>query len=476
MSTGDYKLIDEQVGLLGGIALLIGTALGMAVFIVPTQMAALAGPSITLALLIAIVPAILAILVLLQLGGAIPVAGGIYVYGSRLVGPYWGFIVVLIPVMAIWSYLLFAALGIAEYATFFVDLPTLAIVWAVLVAFLGLNYVGLRIVTKVQLALVAVLLGGIAAFVGFGAFSIEPTNYDPMFPDELYDSGLGPFLIAVVTLYTPLQGFNMIVELGEELDSPAKNIPRVLGIGMGIVALLTFALVLVLAGAVPWQESVAIVDDGGGLAAAADGFAPWWATSLVGVAALVAGMTTINAYFTSYSRTVMRAGRDGIVPGYFAAIHDDYETPYRSIVLLGLPPILFAPVVVYLDGLLAVEVLDWLIVFITTGVFLAFTIAGVALWNLPDTFPQRYEYSIYKLPLPVLRVVAVGNVVASLVLMLFVAAGMPSAFGLVIFVMAAGYVAYRYRLRRSERRGVDLEEQMALLDKHERIDADDDAE
>ena len=88
MPAEEYKLIDEQVGLWGAVALLVGTAIGMSIFVVPTQMAAVAGPSVTLAILASVVPMLLGVLLLLQLGGAIPVAGGIYVYGSRLVGPF----------------------------------------------------------------------------------------------------------------------------------------------------------------------------------------------------------------------------------------------------------------------------------------------------------------------------------------------------------------------------------------------------
>lgn len=36
MSSTEFKLIDEQVGLLGAVALLVGTAIGMAIFVVPT--------------------------------------------------------------------------------------------------------------------------------------------------------------------------------------------------------------------------------------------------------------------------------------------------------------------------------------------------------------------------------------------------------------------------------------------------------
>ncbi|MFP4632114.1 MAG: amino acid permease [Halobacteriales archaeon] len=93
----DYKLINQKIEPVSAVALLVGTALDMSIFVVPTQTAAEAGPSIVVAALISVVPMAFGVLLLLQLGGAIPVAGGVYVYGSRLVGPLWGMVSVFVP-------------------------------------------------------------------------------------------------------------------------------------------------------------------------------------------------------------------------------------------------------------------------------------------------------------------------------------------------------------------------------------------
>lgn len=480
MAADEYKLIDEQIGLWGAVALLVGTAIGMSIFVVPTQMAASAGPSIVLAILASVVPMVLGVLLLLQLGGAIPVAGGIYVYGSRLVGPYWGLLSVAIPVLGVWSYLLFAALGFADYLNGLLasiagsTVPTLAAVWGLLGLFLVLNYVGIRIVTTVQIGLVLVFVAALLTFILGAAPAVEMANYQPLFPPELYGGGLGPFLLAVVLLYIPFQGFGMIIEIGEELEDPVTNIPRVLAIGMTIVTVLTVALVVVLVGAVPWRATINPETGeayAAGLTAVSDGLLPGGAVLLVGLGALVAAATTVNTLYTSYSRTVMRAARDEVIPDVFAAVHDRHNTPHRAIALLGVAPLLAAPLVPVVDDTLLshIDILDWLVVVVVTAIFIAFLIGGVALWNLPRVFPQRYEHSIYKLPMPVLRVVAVGNVVVSAVFTLFVAASAPSALLFVAAWLALVTVGYRYRIRRYRREGVDLQERMALLHKHEQV-------
>ncbi|WP_276257614.1 APC family permease [Haloglomus litoreum] len=488
MSAENYKLIDQRVGLWGAVALLVGTALGMSIFIVPTQMAAAAGPSITLAILVSIVPMVLGVLLLLQLGGAIPVAGGIYVYGSRLVGPFWGVIGVTVPVLAVWSYLLFAAVGFADYLNGLLgtiagtSVPTVAAVWVLLGSFLVLNYAGVQVVTKVQLAFVGALVVGMLAFVLGGLPHVEVANYTPVFPageGEPFADGFGPFLLAVVTLYIPFQGFGMIIEIGEELENPVENIPKVLAIGMAIVTLLSLAIVFVLVGAVPMENMTVSGQLGGepvdgGLAAVADGVLPPALLLVIGVAALVAAATTVNTLYTSYSRTVMRAARDDVLPEVFAAVHEDYRTPHRAILLFGIPPMLAAPFVGQLDAITAPAVLDWLVTVVVTGIFIAFLIGGVALWNLPKTFPQRYEHSIYKLPMPVLKVVAVGNVVVSAAFTVLVVGTAPSAFGVVLVWIVLSALLYWYRVRAYDRKGIDLKARMAALHAHEQGASDDD--
>jgi len=482
MPGDEYKLINERIGLFSAVALLVGTALGMSIFVVPTQMAAEAGPSITLAILVSVVPMVLGVLLLLQLGSAIPVAGGVYVYGSRLVGPVWGLVSVVLPVFAVWAYLLFAALGFGQYLPvllnllpFAVDVPVTVGALLLLVTFLVINYVGIQIVARVQIALVTVLLVGMLTFIVGGALNFDTANLTPLFPDgpgEPFEDGYTPFVLAVVLLYIPFQGFSMIIEIGEELENPVKNIPRVLGIGMAIVTVLAVGVVVALAGAVPWQETVD-PETGeavrGGLATVMTGVVPGWAVGLIAIGALLAAATTVNTLFTSYSRTVMRAARDDVVPSYFAEIHDRFHTPHRSILLLGLPPILALPFTGFFDSVTAVDFLDWLVVVVVTGIFVAFMIAGVALWNLPKAFPKRYEHSFYKLPMPVLKVVAVGNFLASLLFTLLVASSAPSALIVVLGWLALGIAVHFVRVRHYEKRGVDLRERMALLHKHEQI-------
>jgi basic amino acid/polyamine antiporter, APA family len=450
-----FKVIDRQIGLLGGTVLLIGTVIGISVFLLPGELIGQAGPSIVLALAITAVPMVLSVLSLLQLGGAMPVAGGLYVYGSRLVGPFWGFLSIWLVVPAIWSTLLFTSIGFAEFTRYFVDLPAGVLAGGVLALFVVLSLLGIRFVTWIQLAMVIAILLAILAFVLPGSLRVEAANYTPMFPE-----GVAPFLLAVVSLYIPFQGFAMIVELGEELKDPVRNIPRVLILGMSLAVGLSLALVAVFVGLAGADE---LADLGpGGVARAAAEFLPGWVGAAVAGGAVLGAFTTLNAVITSYSRTLMRAGRDEVVTMRLAKIATRTKVPHHSILVLSLPPLLilpFSPDVVTLTVFLALIILFGNVV------------GSVALWNLPKRYPERYEGSLYRLPMPLLRVAAIGSAAVAVLFWLAVLSTAPSLVVALLGLVALGAVYYRWRRRYQAQRGVDLAASLRRLHAHEEPEA-----
>lgn len=447
----DYKVIDRQIGLVGGAVLLMGTVIGISVFLLPGALIGVAGPSITIALALTTIPMVFSVLMMLQLGGALPVAGGVYVYASRLVGPFWGFLIIWLIMPAIWSALLFTSIGFAEFTRFFVDVPAELLMAGVLLAFLALNLLGITIVAWIQFAMVSAIILGILAFVLPGAGQINLANFTPMFPQ-----GVAPFFLAVVALYIPFQGYGMIVELGEELEDPVKNIPRVLMIGMALAVLLSLALVVVFVGL---DSSAALAQLGaGGIAVAANVYLPGWVGAAVAAAAILGAFTTLNALITSYSRTLMRAARDDVLPKKLAEIHPKTQVPHWAVLTLGVPPILFVPFSpspVVLSVFLALTILF--------GGF----ISAIALWNLPKRFSERYERSLYKLPMPVLKVAAIGSAVAAVLFWLAMVRTAPVVVLAIVALCVAGSVSYRYRVWTYNRVGESFGDRLASLHAHE---------
>lgn len=459
MTESDFSVIDEQIGLFGGTILLVGNVIAMTAFLLPAHLIADdgLGPEVAIAMVLVVLPVTFSILTTLQIGGAMPAAGGSFVYASRLISPFFGFLVPWLVVPSIWLGQLYLAFGFAEFMRFFPTfewIPMWALMYAVLIPFIVLNVLGIRIVAQVQMVLVAIIVGGMLLFIFPGTFAIDTANYSGMF-----EAGIGPFFVAIISLSIAMHGFGLATDLGEELNDPVKNIPRVLALSAVISIGLMVALVVVAVGVVPTEFYVENRD--AGVALAAFEFLPWWGAYLVAAAAVVGAFTSINTLYTAYSRQVMRAARDEAIPLYFAKIHPEYQTPYRAILLLSIPALLMVPVMAEYTPVVMASVL-------AMTSLIGITISAAALWNLPKRFERRYKYSFYKLPLPLLKFVSIGAATVAIVFLAGVSLELGWVLAIIVGWMVLAYPVFQYRARSLQQsKGVDIRARMQSLHDHE---------
>lgn len=462
MAESDFNVIGEKIGLVGGTLLIVGNVIAMTAFLLPAHLIAEdgVGPEMAVAMLLVLVPVTFSILTLLQIGGAMPAAGGSFVYASRLISPFFGFLVPWLVVPAIWLGQLYLAYGFAEFMRFFPAfewIPLWALMYGVMIPFVVLNVFGIRIVTQVQIVLVTIIVGGMLLFILPGAFHVDGSNYSGAF-----DAGVGPFFVALISMSIAMHGFNLATDLGEELKDPVKNIPRVLGLSAVISISLMTALVVVAVGVVPTEF---YVEDGSpveaGVAVAAFEFLPRAGAYLVAAAAVVGAFTSLNTLYTSYSRQIMRAARDEAIPLYFAKLHPEYETPYRAILLLAAPALVMVVPMSQTTPVIMASVLAMVSM-------IAAIISSIALWNLPKRFERRYEHSLYRLPRPVVKFVAVGSALVAVIFLAGVSLQLWWVLLIMLGWMALAYPAFRYRVRSLRaRKDVDLNERMQSLHSHE---------
>jgi len=452
ISEEDTTVLTERVGIVGVVALVVGNAVSIPIFVLPGPLAGSVGPGLIVAVVLAAAPAFLAVLYNAQLGSAMPVAGGLYVYITRLIAPFWGFLVPFSLPIVTWAALLFAAIGFAEYVRFFVDLPVAPLIYAFLVFVLLVNLLGIKAVARAQILFVVMLFLSIGLFIIPGIFAVDTTNYTPVFPN-----GLGPLGLAFVALYYPYLGFGLLTELGEEIENPGKTIPLALVSGVIAVAVIYLLFVSVLVGVMPWRQ---LGETEAAVAVASREFLPWWGSSFVAAGAFFAVLTTVNTTLLVSSRTVMRAARDGILPERLSKIHPRFGTPYVSILLLGVPPFFIA-------AFIQEEVIG-LSVFIALATLTAMFFSAIALWNLPVEFPDHYQNAT-------LRLRRYRGLLFAVVSGMLVSAGMwvvtltrlPIAGLFLVGWFGIGYVYYRYKFRKEGDDMGELYMRMVTLDEHE---------
>lgn len=313
------------------------------------------GPYVIYAFIFAMIPALLAALAYSSLSSAMPRAGGSYIYASRGLNPYLGFIASfsqwfgLSIVIGVIAYIIvpfirdvFVALEWAEAAAV-LEIPiirigiALALIWL----FVYINVLGGKFYerTVVPLMFIMFLLGGIVIVTGFSfdqAGYLATINLDIEANHTAAKFDFRLFLSAAAILFSSFIGFDAIAQAGGEAKSPTRSLPMAILLAIGVVGLFYFLYTIGVYHAVPWwyvQEQALNKD-----ISAPGLIAPLLPTGLsvaILIGAAIALINDLPAMLLSVSRLVFAWSDDGIFPSGIAAIHQKHKTPHRALYLSG---------------------------------------------------------------------------------------------------------------------------------------------
>lgn len=354
-------LLTRQLGLLGLTATGICSMIGASIYIVPFMIQRNVpgiGPFVLPAFLVASFPAIFAALSYAILASAMPRAGGSYLYASRAIHPYFGFV----ASFSQW-FGLSIVIGVIAYVVvpFFRDVA-IAMDWQVLGDYLETPWirVGLALVflwmfvyvnvlgakfyerTLIPLMVLMFVLGGIVIVAGL---SFEHSDFLTALAEKEGKSlELNPatfnwptFLSAAALLFSSFIGFDSIAQAGGEAKNPTKNLPKAIGLAIFIVGLFYICFTFAVYHAVPWQfvAQEAMQKD-----ITAAGILSYLLPAGLGVlillGAAIALLNDLPAMILSVSRLVFSWAKDGIFPKALAQIHPKHQTPHLAIILSGL--------------------------------------------------------------------------------------------------------------------------------------------
>ena len=353
-----HRELERVLGFWAAVSIVIGTAIGSGIFLVPSEMIRAVGtPSMVFVVWIfGGVLSLFGALTYGELSAALPGAGGEYVYLNAAYGPLWGFIYGWTQTwVAKTASIATLATGFYRYASdffpvlqqaiFIIPLPLgpggkeLTVIYGqllgiVLILFLsGVNYLGVRLGGSVQIAVTGLKIALIAGIVAAGlwgghasAASLQ-TSVTPM------PGGVAGFFAALVAALWAYDGWNNAGMVASEIENPQRNLPRALILGttamIGIYLLANLAYFAVLpAQAVAGSQRVAsdmMLQIAG----------PWGA-SAVSAAAMISIFAALNGSILSGSRVPFAMARDERFFSRFAAIHPRYRTPGSSLILLGI--------------------------------------------------------------------------------------------------------------------------------------------
>ncbi len=314
------------------------------------------GPYVLPAFLLAALPATLAALAYTILASAMPRAGGTYIYASRGLNPYLGFV----ASFSQW-FGLSTAIGVIAYVVipFFRDVAVqlnmpgvatsldhgnirLLLALTVLWIFVVVNILGSRFYERTLVPLM-ILMFALGAIVIVSGFSFDHQDFiiasgvDAGHFDAAIQIGLVTFLSASAVLFSSFIGFDSIAQAGGEAKNPSSSLPKAIGISILSVGSFYFLFTSAVYHAVPWQyvahEAMSHDITAAGLLTYL--LPPGWAFLIV-LGAAVALLNDLPAMILSVSRLMFAWAEDEIFPKRIAKVNAKFHTPVNAIIASGL--------------------------------------------------------------------------------------------------------------------------------------------
>jgi len=335
----------------------LGGIIGVGIFVLAGQQAAAnAGPAVAISFIIAGIASAAAALCYAEFAGLIPVTGSAYTYGYAVLGEFVAWLIG-------WDLLLEYALIVAAVASgwsgymqnilehFGLGLP----IWAQgavgsgeghvfnLIAALVAMGVAVLLTAKTEVgarlntAVVAVKVIGVALVIVIGAFYVDPSNWVPFVPEEIVDAegirryGWHGVTAAAAVVFFAVFGYDTLTTAAEEARNPQRDLPRAILLSLAISMLLYLTISMVLTGIAHYST----LGNKAPVAVAFGDLGLEWISVAISVTAVTSIISVIFAFMLAAARIWFSLSRDGLLPGWFAKVHPKNGTPYRPTLFLG---------------------------------------------------------------------------------------------------------------------------------------------
>ena len=320
--------LGRNLGFFPTFAIGTGTMIGAGIFVLPGIAAASAGPAAIFSFLLGGVISMATALSMSELATGMPRAGGDYYFISRTMGAAFGSVVGLGAWMALVFKGSFALVGLAEYLHILVPIPILLTAVGAGLLLLYVNFKGAESSGSLQNGIVVGLFIILTIFIGRGMIVLDTENLSPFMP-----YGSASIFATTGLIFVSYLGISQLSAISEEVKNPSKNLPRAFIASVAAVTTLYVGVMLVINGLFPLEE---VIEFDAPLVAAAQFMGGRIGRLLIILAGFFATVSTANAAIISSSRFPFAMGRDKLLPDWIIDVHEEYETPYRAIIITGL--------------------------------------------------------------------------------------------------------------------------------------------
>jgi APA family basic amino acid/polyamine antiporter len=421
----------RKLGLPSAVAVTVGAVIGVGIFVIVGPIGAQCGGAMPLAFLAAALPAVFGTLVSVALGGTIPADGGGYRYTKALLGSRMGAIGAGLVILGGLGAMCAVAVGVADYfAGYLPGVPRVAVAIALVLLGGAVNFAGLMASSVLQVVMVAQLASALIVVIVAGAAAGHAPDLAAPPPAGW---GLEGFAGAAILASLAYTGFNIIGELGDEIDRPRRNVPLTIVVGLGIITLLYVGVAWMVAGSLtPAQLATSPV----ALADAAATVLPPWFRYYLDAAAIAGAVTSINAAYLAVPRELVALAQQGFLPPALLRYDERRQTFTAALAVVAVAGAALAATNASVDtfGVMAV-----------VGLLLLTGILSVGALRLHSRFGDR----IADAPFPIRRAWLVPcSLVSALLCLAFCLVGVlaaPVVGGVLVAVVAAALALHARR-------------------------------
>lgn len=362
VQTTEGLTLKRELGLLGLVAVSVCTVIGGGINVLSVEIQHTVhgvGWMVPLAFVLGVTPAVLCAISYASLASAMPRAGGGYIYISRALHPYIGFIATaskwfgLASVIGLLAYLDTALLRDAAHGWGYTGLSEalnssaarlwipLAMVWL----FWFINLLGMRTFGATCISLMCLMMAGGVVLIVTG-FLNTPDDYARVMAADGVDvkeivansasttGGIAQLIQATGALFFAYIGFATISQAGGETRNPTRLLPRAFIISTAVIAGYYLLYSSAVYHALPWQYIQHATAASESELTAPGLLSPLMPKVLAGFVAFTAAIALANdipPMLMAVSRLFYSWSRDGIFPRGLAAINRRFQTPHWAL-------------------------------------------------------------------------------------------------------------------------------------------------
>ncbi len=387
--------LRRELGLKEVVATVVTSVIGGGLFLTTIQIQnkVPVGSSVILSYILAAIPAIFIALCYAVLASALPSSGGEYIFVSRIVDPFIGFIVTwarwfamiaVIAAMSVGDITIFEdflnILNLSSYSSFVAYyIQEIAIV--LVLVFLLVNYIGVKIYGKVQNAMFYFLMAGLIILIIAGIPHISISNLNNSFNPDL-----GLIVQASSLIFFSYIGFSVINDAGDEVKDPKRTLPRGVLLSITMIALIYILVALVVYGSMSPSYYSKYDFSSGSIADVASHVLPLSIAAFIAFAGSIAIISDINPTILSTSRLSFAWARDRIVPSKLSELNR-FGVPKWTLVINAVMAISII--------ILAKQFME-AVMMINMAVLLVFMATSLSTLILPFKHPEIYRKAQFK--------------------------------------------------------------------------------